>query len=59
MLTSLPKGGFERTPSTPPLHVKSNIVSVFACPEAGERYSIFILDLYLSKLPKEVIQDIF
>ena len=41
------------------LHVKSKVVPVFACPEAGEKCPVHILDLYLSKLPKEGTQDVF
>ena len=41
------------------LHVKSKVVPVFACPEAGEMCPVNILDLYLSKLPKEGTQDVF
>ena len=41
------------------LHVKSKVVPVFACPEAGEKCSLYILDLYLNKLSKEGTQDVF
>ena len=41
------------------LHVKSKVVPVFACPEAGEKCPVHILDLYLSKLRKEGTQDVF
>ena len=35
------------------LHVKSKSVPVFACPEAGERCPVHILDTYISKLPED------
>ena len=42
------------------LHTKSKVVPVFACPEVGERCPVYLLDLYLSKLPTEAFeQDIF
>ena len=39
------------------LHVANKTVPLFACPEAGERCPLHILDLYLSKLPQEVIKN--
>ena len=42
------------------LHVANKTVPVFACPEAGERCPVHILDLYLSKLPQAAIEnDVF
>ena len=42
------------------LHVANKIVPVFACPEAGERCPVHILDLYLNKLPQAAIEiDVF
>jgi len=40
------------------LHVANKPVPLFACPEAGERCPLHILDLYLSKLPQEVIKKL-
>ena len=35
-------------------------VSVFQCPEAGNQCPVYVLDLYINKLPPEAItQDIF
>ena len=33
------------------LHIKSKVVPVFPCPEAGERCPVHLLDKYISKLP--------
>ena len=42
------------------LHVSTKVVPVFTCPEVGERCAVYLLDLYLSKLPNEAFeQDIF
>ena len=42
------------------LHVSTKVVPVFACPDAGERCAVYLLDLYLSKLPNEAFeQDVF
>ena len=42
------------------LHVSNKVVPVFACPEVGERCAVYLLDLYLSKLPNEAFeQDVF
>ena len=42
------------------LHIKNKVVPVFACPEAGERCPVRILDQYISKLPEEAKQkDLF
>ena len=42
------------------LHIKNKVVPVFACPEAGERCPVCILDQYISKLPEEAKQkDLF
>lgn len=42
------------------LHVKSKVVPLFACPEAGDRCTVRILDSYISKLPQDAItQDLF
>lgn len=35
------------------LRVKSKVVPLHPCPEAGERCPVFILDRYISKLPAE------
>ena len=35
------------------LHIKSKVVPVYPCPEAGERCPVYLLDLYISKLPEE------
>ena len=42
------------------LHVKNKVVPMFACPEAGDRCPVRILDHYISKLPQEAVtQDLF
>ena len=42
------------------LHVKNKIVPVSACPAAGERCPVHILDLYISKLPPQAFEkDLF
>ena len=42
------------------LHVKSKVVPLFACPEAGDRCPVRILDEYISKLPQDAIaHDLF
>ena len=42
------------------LRVPNKVVPVYACPEAGERCAVFLLDLYISKLPPEAFtKDIF
>ena len=42
------------------LHVSTKVVTVFACPEVGERCAVYLLDLYLSKLPNKAFeQDVF
>ena len=42
------------------LHLESKRVPLIACPDAGERCHVFLLDLYLKKLPREAIQkDVF
>jgi len=41
------------------LHIKSKVVPVYPCPEAGEWCPVYLLDLYISKLPEEAkIKDI-
>ena len=41
------------------LHIANKVVPVFACPQAGERCPVYVLDLYFSKLPQEAFkQDI-
>jgi hypothetical protein len=35
------------------LHVRSKVVPVYSCPEAGKRCPVYLLDLYISKLPEE------
>lgn len=39
------------------LHVNSKVVPVFPCPEAGQRCPMYLLDLYISKLPEEAKQN--
>ena len=42
------------------LRVKNKSVSIFAVPEAGNRCHVFLLDLYITKLPKQAFeQDVF
>lgn len=42
------------------LHVPSKVVSLYTCPDAGNKCPVFVLDLYISKLPPEATaQDIF
>ena len=42
------------------LHVQSKVVSLYRCLEAGNRYYVCVLDLYISKLPPEATtRDIF
>ena len=42
------------------LHIQSKVISLYRCPEAGNRCPVFVLDLYITKLPPEVTtQDIF
>ena len=42
------------------LHVKGKIVPIYACPEAGERCPVNILDTYLSRLPSKAHEsDLF
>ena len=42
------------------LHLQNKQVPIYACPDAGERCHVFLLDLYLKKLPREAIQkDVF
>ena len=42
------------------LHVSNKVVSVFQCPEAGNQCPVYVLDLYINKLPPEAItQDMF
>ena len=42
------------------LHISTKVVPVFACPQAGERCTVYLLDLNLSKLPQEAFtQDAF
>ena len=38
------------------LHVSNKVVPVFACPDVGEQYAIYLLDLYLSKLPNKAFE---
>ena len=35
------------------LHVRSKVVPVYSCPEAGQRCPLYLLDFYISKLPEE------
>ena len=42
------------------LHIKSKTVPVYACPEAGVKCPVYLLDLYISKFPlKAVENDLF
>ena len=42
------------------LHVKGKVVPLFACPEAGDRCPVKVLDKYISKLSQEaIVQDLF
>ena len=42
------------------LHISTKVVPVFACPQVGERCTVYLLDRYLSKLPQEAFtQDVF
>ena len=42
------------------IHIKSKVVPVYACPEAGERCLVYILDKYISKLPSFAVdKDVF
>ena len=36
------------------LHVQGKVVSQYRCPEVGNWCPIFVLDIYISKLPPEV-----
>ena len=37
------------------IHLKKKVVPIYACPDAGERSSVYILDKYISKLPSSAI----
>ena len=42
------------------IQIKRKVVPIFACPEAGERCPIYIVDKYISKLPPlAVATDLF
>ena len=41
------------------LHVKNKLVSVFAVPEAVYRCNVFLLHLYITKLPKKLLNRMF
>ena len=42
------------------IHIKRKVVPIFACPEAGERCPVYILDKYISKLPPSAVaNDLF
>ena len=42
------------------LHVKHKVVPLYACPEAGDRCPVRILDEYISKLPQDALaKDLF
>ena len=41
------------------LNIANKVVTLFSCPEAGERCPIHILDMYFCKLPKEYHQGHF
>ncbi len=38
------------------LHLQNKAVPIYACPEAGIRCHVYLLDLYISKLPQDAIQ---
>ena len=42
-----------RNSSFKQLRVHSKVVPVYSCPEAGQRCPVYLLDLYISKLPEE------
>ena len=47
-------GSFKQT------HLKKKIVSIYTCPDAGERCPVYILDKYISKLPSSAVtKDLF
>ena len=39
------------------LRIKNKAVSLFGCPEAGDRCPVHILDQYLSRLPEEAFTN--
>ena len=42
------------------LHLQSKVVPIYACPDGGQRCHVFLLDLYLRKLPQEaILKDVF
>ena len=42
------------------LHLESKIVPIYSSKDAGDRCHVYLLDLYLSKLPREAVEsDIF
>ena len=42
------------------IHLKRKVVPIYACPDAGERCPVYILDKYISKLPPSAIaKDLF
>jgi hypothetical protein len=42
------------------LRIKGKVVPIYASPDLGERYPVYILDTYLSKLPQKAIEgDLF
>ena len=38
------------------MNVDNKVVPIYACPAAGERCLVYLLDLYLSKLPSIVFE---
>ena len=41
------------------INIKSKVVTVYACPEAGERCLVYILEKYISKLPSFAVDKDF
>ena len=39
------------------LSIQNKVVPVYACPDAKERCAVYLLDLYISKLPPRVLTD--
>ncbi len=53
-------GSKNRCGSSKQLRIKSKVVPVYPCPEAHERCPVYLLDLYISKLPEVAKQkDLF
>ena len=42
------------------LHIKNKTVPIFVCTEAGDRCPVYLIDLYISKLPQKAVKsDLF